>query len=170
MFDEIRWGLLQRVVQDLPPGPSVVCGVGEGGPLAYIALRRPEEANFGFCRFEEGLTEPGPYDDEHVRFGMCPSRPFSEILGWFSHNDIPAALIPGDVRKTFFVPEGCALALLDLNLYEPTLFCLKELDGKMAKGGVILVDDFYYPGVCKALQDSPFSFQQDSHMGVYRVV
>lgn len=169
MFEEHRWALLERVLGEIPSGPSVCCGVWNGGVLGYVASRRPNEANFGFCRFEEGCIEPRAEDGDHLRLGSCASQPFGEILGWFSQHDLPVALMPGDVLKTFFAPEGTALALLDLNLYEPTLHCLKMLQHKMARGGVILVDDYYYPGVCQALDESPFSFNQEAHMGVCRL-
>lgn len=45
---------------------------------------------------------------------------------------------------------------LDMDIYEPTIFALKFFDGRLVKGGVILLDDYGFetcPGIEKAVEE-----------------
>lgn len=71
-------------------------------------------------------------------------------------------LIAGDVLETVprFAAENPSLTLsllhLDLDLYEPTLCALQHLGPRVARGGIVLIDDIEsqeFPGAMRAVQE-----------------
>ena len=178
MFDVSRWDELDKALAVAPRvGHACVAGVGDGGLIGYIGICRPAMQVTGFCRFEDGCTLPGPYDDpSHLHEGSLASRPLTEIRGWLQgigvHN---CTLIRGNVLKTMrrfaihhdgLTHDGLtvALAVVDLNLYEPTRHALSILLPDLVPSGIVLVDDVAYPGGRTALDECGRSWEHCCHM------
>lgn len=190
-FNPERWAVLEKVCNEaLPEGCYMELGCQQCGTLAYVASRFPDRMCFGFDRFDEGMTKPGPKD-------MAVSASYHEGAGGSSYDAcvkyledvqrekgmLRIGLVKGDVATTFEKIEWLApvaLALVDLNLYEPTMIALHGCDWNkpekrfrglwhhLAPGGVILVDDLNFPGIEAALKESGIPWKQDGFLGVIR--
>jgi hypothetical protein len=73
------------------------------------------------------------------------------------------------IRKGYFpetaadLPDTFAFVNLDMDLYKPTLEALKVFWGKMARGGCVLLHDYYHPelpGIAKAVADYEMLIEQ----------
>ena len=65
------------------------------------------------------------------------------IKGWFS-----------ETLPKFHINEEIAILRLDADWYESTMQCLKFLYPKVAKGGLIILDDYYtWDGCSRAVHD-----------------
>lgn len=139
-------------------GCVVECGVWRGGMVAGIAdILGAEREYFLFDSFEglppakdrdgeaaiawqQNQQSPHYYDNcsadvEFAETAMARSRAchYRLIKGWFE-----------DTLSDFVPPQKIALLRLDGDWFESTLTCLTHLSKHMAKGGIIIVDDYYY--------------------------
>lgn len=156
MFEEHRWSVLKDVCDKVEkvPGDVIVCGVGEGGLVGWLADRFPDRNVWGYCRFDEGLEKPSSVDSDTLHEGTCAAR-YDMVRSRYSDHRIK--LVKGNVQDTFFTPHNTvALAILDLNLYEPTRHCLEVLLRILHRDGRILVDDWDWTGVNAAIVEVPF--------------
>ena len=203
-FNIERWDALQRACNDLPDGCIMEIGCQRCGNLAWLASQRfPDRICYGFDRFDAGMTALGPKD-------MTESQSYHEGAGGASYESCvqyvreaqqsfggtEPGLIKGDVKDTFKIAGDLApiaLAIVDLNLYEPTMVALLGVDwavkqnedylSKMdhsyrppfrgawhylAPGGVILVDDVGFPGIDAALAESGLKWTMDGYFAVIR--
>ncbi|NDC49217.1 MAG: class I SAM-dependent methyltransferase [Micrococcales bacterium] len=152
------------------PGVIVDCGVFQGGSTFTWAklceIFCPTDIRktvFAFDTFE-GFTSISPEDG--------PENPTQDVVpgGYFGGNSVEADLalaqdamnqdrhlrhknriefVKGDVSQTIpqFVADkgdGLRIALLnlDLDLYEPTRVALEHFVPRMARGGIIIVDEY----------------------------
>lgn len=157
MFEPQRWAVLEDAVRHITvPGDIVVIGVAQGGLVGWLAEKYPDRRVWGFCRFDSGLSQPSKADSPGLYEGACETRfeetaarltPFTNVV-----------LVPGDVRDTFHrdKPAVVAFAIVDLDLYEPTKHCLEVLQHTLAEGGHVLVDDWDWSGVTRAIDETPF--------------
>jgi hypothetical protein len=162
---------LYKKVQHLQ-GAIVECGVFKGISLLRFATMRKligSEINqplFGFDIFGE-FPETNFEADKELRTKFINSAGSTSIsqhelfaLLKKKNLDKNVSLIPGDICST--VPEftssnqGLKIILLniDVDIYEPAVVILQHLYPMVARGGVILLDDYNkFPGETKAVDD-----------------
>lgn len=139
-------------------GDVVECGVGQGSTLsmfAYFAgseLRQPKRIVWGFDSFE-GWPEPSVYDEsprnpkqgewrvseEQVRERLNDSKIGDE------YPNLEVRLIKGFFRDTlqqFPKERQISLLHIDADLYEGYRDALTNLFPAVAKGGIILFDEY----------------------------
>jgi O-methyltransferase len=158
------------VAADLAPknGCIVECGVWRGGMSAGLADTISGRTHFLFDSFE-GLppakadldgSDAIAYqrDKTHAAYhdncraersfaekamGMSAAKTFTLMQGWFN-----------ETLRNFAPPEPIAILRLDGDWYESTMECLNALYPHVAKGGVILIDDYYtWDGCARAIHD-----------------
>jgi len=149
-------------------GWVVECGVWRGGMSAGMAEILGTNRNYFLVDSFEGLpapkeldgqaavdwqkdvTSPGYHNNcsaeeafakEAMARASCTS--YHLIRGWFE-NTVP----------TLTFDEPIALLRLDGDWYESTMTCLTHLYDKVAKGGVIIIDDYFaWDGCSRAVHD-----------------
>ncbi|PIP87109.1 hypothetical protein COW81_02015 [Candidatus Campbellbacteria bacterium CG22_combo_CG10-13_8_21_14_all_36_13] len=156
-------------------GDVVECGVGQGKSLLSLAFLIKDEMSgrkiWGFDSFE-GFPEPSREDQSlrNVKKGDIYSNinssnivTFFEIAGMdrllVKHQ---VNLIKGFFKNTLTTYRGSQIALLhiDADLYDSYLDVLRELYPKVAKGGIIIFDEYIttadyskFPGASKAVDE-----------------
>jgi len=149
-------------------GCIVECGVWRGGMIAGLAdmlgsersyylldsfqgLPKAQEIDGESAReWQENVNSPNFYDnccapEEYARKAMSISkaRNYSLYPGWFE-----------DTLPNFKPDKEIALLRLDADWYESTTLCLNYLFNLVAKGGLIILDDYYdWDGCSKAVHD-----------------
>lgn len=149
-------------------GCVVECGVWRGGMSggmveilgtsrnyflvdSFEGLPAPKELDGqAAVDYQKNVTSPGYYNNctaeeafakEAMARASCTS--YHLIRGWFE-NTVPSL--------TF--GEPIALLRLDGDWYESTMTCLTHLYDKVAKGGVIIIDDYFaWDGCSRAVHD-----------------
>lgn len=186
-FNPSRWAVLEKACDaGLPVGCIMEIGCQRCGNLAWLSQRFPDRTHYGYDRFEEGMTAPGKKDMKEsasyhegamgVDYADCVQY-LADIAAKYKCG--PTGLIKGDIKDTFKAVGDLApiaLAIVDLNLYEPTMIALLGVDRivfngvwhHMSPGGVILVDDLGFPGVDAALADAKLPWKKDGFFGVIR--
>jgi Macrocin-O-methyltransferase (TylF) len=163
------------------PGAIVELGVLCGASLMTWArlcqLFCPRDFRrtvFGFDTFsgfpalsaEDGVPDAaadkraGGYDGSHGHAGL---RRALAALEAERVSEVPRVrLVAGDVRQTVprFAAENPSLTLsllhLDLDLFEPTLCALEHLYPRVARGGIVLIDEIdshEFPGAMRAVEE-----------------
>lgn len=167
------------------PGDFVECGIAMGSGIACMKRAVPHKKVWGYDSFQ-GIQLAGPNDssqpgkilithDVHAENLLVSSGvtvhsrdQVNQILFEdlkFKEEDF--VLVEGWVQETLpkIKPKKIALLRLDMDLYDPTLFALKELYPRLSKGGVLLVDDYYScDGVAKACREY---FRLDIYSNVF---
>lgn len=149
-------------------GCVVECGVWRGGMSAGMTEVLGAERNYYLFDSFEGLPEAKALDgDEAIKWQQNKDAPhyydncraeieFAEramslsatknyklVKGWFSET-LPQAEFD----------EPIAILRLDGDWYDSTMDCMENLYPKVADGGLILLDDYYYwEGFSKAIHD-----------------
>lgn len=144
------------------------CGVWKGGMIAAVAEFLGNDRNYFLFDSFEGLPEAkeidgsaavawqadkeSPYYFDNCRadatfaeraMQMSGARSYRVIKGWFS------ASLPN-----FRFDEAIAILRLDSDWYASTMDCLDNLYGKVSKGGLIIIDDYYaWDGCSRAVHD-----------------
>lgn len=143
------------------------CGVFKGGSAAMLAdvLRaRPRPLRL-FDTFR-GFSGVSRMDREEVKEGrMWYSDEAVQDVTAFVNADF-ASIHPGPIPSGFAGLEGARIAFanLDVDLYKPTRDALAFILPRMAKGGIVVVDDYNdpdWPGVTSAINElgiGAFSF------------
>jgi len=154
------------------PGAFVECGVWRGGSMMAAAhvLCELGDTNRELVLFDtfEGMPDPTSRD---VTFAGRPAAG-SMTRGWCaSHEEEVAAnlvstgyprgrlrFVKGKVEETLpaAAPEQIALLRLDTDWYESTLHELRHLYPRLARGGVLIIDDYGHWQGAKAAVDSFF--------------
>jgi O-methyltransferase len=150
------------------PGAIVECGVWRGGMIAAISEILGNERNCYLFDSFEGLPEAKEIDGEAARKWQ------SDKVGAMYHNNCKAEdfyaqeamnlagcknyqLVKGWFSETlpkFNPDQPIAILRLDADWYESTIQCLDFLYPKVAKGGIIILDDYYtWDGCSRALHD-----------------
>lgn len=156
------------------PGGVAECGCARGLSflqLAYLQhARQPSWRGEAFMIFDsfEGLSEPGALDHdftgmaqdeaERVR-GMTHAGKFA-----FSYEDVSRRIWPefpavrlykGWIPERFgeVASESFRFVHVDVDLYEPTLACFEFFYPRLASGGIIVTDDYNWPGGRRAVDE-----------------
>lgn len=150
--------LLSLIKNNFNFGNSIEIGSGNGETSVYI--RNILDNNFTHYIFDsfEGLSEPSAEDASHpaVHYGnlACSLEKINNVM---NENCVNKNIIycKGWVNDTIpqNLPDNICFVHLDLDLFEPTYHCLKNIIPKMQNNGIIIVDDYDDPvwiGVKKA--------------------
>jgi len=143
-------------------GDIVECGVWKGGSMAAAAMTLAELGDT--CRdlwlFDtfEGMSEPTAEDTDysgapgsevlkHDPWCKCADAPIEQVQKVLYETGYPKdrmRFIKGRVEETLplSAPEAISLLRLDTDWYESTIHELKHLFPRLAKGGVIIIDDY----------------------------
>lgn len=158
------------------PGAFVECGVWRGGSMMAVALTllRLGEATRDLYLFDtfEGMTEPGEEDvkqgGEHASDVLRRSSRDSSVWGVASLEEVREAVlsvgypgerihfVKGSVEETLpdQAPAEIALLRLDTDWYSSTKHELVHLYPRLARGGVLIIDDYaYWRGARRAVDE-----------------
>lgn len=161
----VVWRELEKVLDARVPGDIVEFGCYIGTTSLFIRRLLDEQGQSGERAFHAydsfaGLPEKGREDSSPAGLDfkageLAVSK--KELLREFK----AAHLHPPIVHKGWFsqlsekdVPEQIAFALLDGDFYDSILSSLKLVWPRLAKGGVVLIDDYgreALPGVKRAV-------------------
>lgn len=153
-------------------GAIVECGVFKGVSLLRFATFRKLIGNaktqpiYGFDIFgefpETGFTEDKEMRDRFISVAGSSSVSEEELRNILQRKGLNEnlTLIAGDICRTIpaFIEENKALKIsllnIDVDIYEPAVVILQYMYPRVAKGGVILLDDYNkFPGETKAVND-----------------
>jgi len=149
-------------------GCVIECGVWRGGMIAGIADVLGKDRNYYLFDSFEGLppakeidgqsaiewqkdvNSPGYHDNCKAEMDWAEramkksgATKYNLVKGWFDET------IP-----TYQLKEPIAILRLDGDWYDSTMTCLEGLFDKVAKGGLIILDDYYvWDGCSKALHE-----------------
>ena len=167
---------VEYIVSRPVKGALVECGVWRGGSMMAIALTllRLGETDRDLYLFDtfEGMTEPGKED---VKQGGVPASellqresrdssiwavaPIDEvreaILG-VGYSEERIHFVQGPVEETLpeHAPEEVAILRLDTDWYSSTKHELVHLYPRLARGGVLIIDDYaYWRGARQAVDE-----------------
>jgi len=150
------------------PGDIVECGTWKGGMIAGIAKLLGKNRNYFLFDSFEGLPAAKEIDgasaiewqqnknskyyynnctaseqDAQNAMGIAGIKNPSIVKGWFN-DSLPKASLN----------KGIAILRMDADWYDSTLDILKNMFGRVNKGGVIIIDDYYvWDGCSKAVHD-----------------
>ena len=197
----VYWQNFLEMVKEVP-GDIVECGIGRGRSLLIIAAlnRLLDRENggqrqiYGYDSFQ-GFPEPSaedasPRNPQKGEWSASPSGRYQYSADFtrlvIGSADIPASDRDLTLTKGFFsesLPQHpdrpIALLHVDGDLYQSYLSVLEQLFPKVAKGGVIVFDDFRcdddqaseaFPGARQAVKDylqKSYDLVQVSLLGTY---
>lgn len=161
-------------------GDFVECGVWRGGASILATKIFEKHKDFRqvwlFDTFA-GMTEPSAKDNKHGSTFDKTLEKYSqldrgntnewclaslaEVKNNFSKSLVPLSrvrFVKGDVRETLLnqssLPEQISVLRLDTDFYDSTLIELEVLYPRLAKGGILLIDDYgTWEGCAKAVED-----------------
>lgn len=157
------------------PGVIVEAGVALGGSAAVLAASCPDREFHGYDVFGM-IPPPGEHDGDavHRRYATIAAGESRGIRGdaYYGYRDdllgdVLRALrslgldVGGRVRmhqglleQTLHPPEPVALAHIDTDWYEPVRLALERVYPRLAPGGYIVCDDyFFYDGARRAADE-----------------
>jgi predicted O-methyltransferase YrrM len=173
------WSAVNLVVDSNIIGSFVECGVWRGGSSMLIALTllARQAGHYEIFMFDtfEGMSEPGPYDkDLHgshataLMEGEKGSEIAELVKAAASYDDVRKSMestgydmrlvrmIKGDVKQTLPQTQTLRIALLrlDTDFYDSTLSELQNLYPRLAKGGILIIDDYgHWQGAKRAVDE-----------------
>lgn len=173
------------------PGAIVECGVGKGRSLAILAFlaetEKKDRVVWGFDSFE-GFPEVSTHDASvrNPKQGDWAGTSVQDmtiildtagLAGYRAKGNI--SLVKGFFEDTVPHYDGGPIALLhvDCDLYDSYMVVLKQLFPFVAKGGVVLFDEYgsdKWPGATKAVDEffstTRYTLQQEPVSGKYFVI
>ncbi|OHA85679.1 MAG: hypothetical protein A2591_02495 [Candidatus Yonathbacteria bacterium RIFOXYD1_FULL_52_36] len=173
------------------PGDIVECGVGKGRSFLMLAFLTQREgkprAVWGFDSFE-GFPEPSKHDASarNPKKGEWSGTRPEDITAILRNAGMVESfikekvkLVPGFFENTVHTYDGPGIALLhiDADLYDSYVVVLEKLFPLVAKGGVVLFDEYNqkrWPGAKKAvdefLQGTPYKLEKVPFAEKYFIV
>lgn len=143
------------------------CGMSSHLMLDRMKTADPDFKGLGYFIFDsfEGLSAPGAKDEiaaDHPKSArlreMCRAGAFAASLETVQRGlaAFPAVEFhPGWIPQSFAgLPEQkYRFVHLDLDLYDPTLAALEYFFPRMVSGGIVVCDDYSWPGARKAIEE-----------------
>jgi O-methyltransferase len=155
----LLWQLATQCARVLP-GDAAECGVYRGGS-AYVLARALREAGTGkklrlFDSFA-GMPETSASHDVHQE-GDFDDAPLDQVRKYLADYELELIFHPGFVPATFAGLEETTycFAHVDLDLHDAIRDATAFLYPRMARGAVIVYDDYGFPtcpGARKAVDD-----------------
>lgn len=145
---ERQFNVYQHAREALKREGSVVeCGVYRGGTallLAELCGGGAAAARLHLFDTFEGMPVSDPrYDAYEV--GSFRDTSLEAVRGLLVGHD--ACFHPGRIPETFVdLPEEIAFAHVDVDQYESVAACIEAIHPRLVRGGVILFDDYGFPG------------------------
>jgi O-methyltransferase len=149
---------VRYIIHNNIPGDIVECGVWKGGSMMAAAmtllqLNSTERCLYLFDTFE-GMTPPGEKDVNYQ--GIPASEILAQVQCYAPQDEVEIAVrrVGYDTAKIRFVkgrvedtipdqaPAVISLLRLDTDWYESTRHELIHLFPRLAKGGVLIIDDY----------------------------
>ncbi len=183
------YGAIGYILDRNIPGALAECGVWQGGSCMIMALTLLEHGgpfrDIWMYDTYEGMTPPGN-EDKIEATGEAVSRRWKE--GWWAagtelvRKNLESCgypmehikMIKGDVCRTLDEehPDSLALLRLDTDWYASTKKELEVLYPSLAKGGILIIDDYgHFSGARQAVDEyfqdpssRPF-FQRSDYTG-----
>lgn len=172
------WSSINSITDNEIPGSIVECGVWRGGSAMLVALTLLQRgaANRDIILFDTfaGMTEPGPDDidgygrpahslmdgghgDELAELGQAavPREDVHTAIASTGYDMRLVRFVAGDVRETLKRTQTLRIALLrlDTEFYDSTMAELVHLYPRLARGGILIVDDYgHWSGARKAFE------------------
>ena len=151
------------------PGSIVECGVFKGTSLIRLLtyrdlLQQKSKKIYGFDPFgkfpKQLIQDDNKFALKHDKVSGLGLKLKKLKKFLFNKKFKNFELIKGDVIKTLpnFLKKNTKLKIsflhLDMDVYEPTKFALEKLFKKVAKNGIVLIDDYgYVRGATKATNE-----------------
>ena len=159
--------LMQRALDDDIPGDIMECGVWRGGASifmrALLAARQVSDRNVWVVDSFAGLPEV-PADGHPL-----DQKEWSRVAGFFSVSetqvranfdlfdllDDQVRILPGWFEDSLPTADVQQLAVLrlDADLYSSTMTALTHLYPKVAPGGFVIIDDYFFESCRQAVHD-----------------
>ena len=136
---EINVAFFNAVAKDAIQGLVLEFGVARGETLRYIADAFPNQTVYGFDWFQ-GLPEDW-------RPGLPKGTFACGIPEVRDNNELVVGLFE-DVLPKFMAEhagETASFVHLDADLYSSTVTILNNIESRLAKGTILLFDEFVYP-------------------------
>lgn len=183
-----------RMIKDIP-GVIIELGTWWGQNLVLFenlrAIYEPFNQSrrvIGFDTFEgyQGISQRDAESETIKQGGYSVSEGYqpylNALIDFHEKENVLAAVkkhqtIAGDATKTLpkYLEENpetiVALAYLDMALYEPTVACLRALEGHLIPGSVLMLDEFNapdYPGETVAFKEvfglEGFTFKRSAYI------
>jgi len=169
---------VQHIETNHIEGDIVECGVWRGGSSMAIAetlvTRGSSQRHLWLYDTFEGMSAPTEEDTSHDgesaaeqlarteknedRTVWCVS-PLEDVRNNMATTAYPAdkiTLVKGKVEDTIpqTIPDSIALLRLDTDWYESTKHELEQLYPRLAKGGILIIDDYgFWQGARKAVDE-----------------
>lgn len=167
------------VIDNRVPGDFVECGVWRGGSVMMIALALlrlgcSDRMLWLYDTFD-GMPQPSEEDIQEMSgrpaceilaerektfddpfWGLAPRSKIEENLGRTGYPMERVRVIEGNVLATIpsKVPHQIALLRLDTDWYDSTRHEIEHLYPRVARGGVLIIDDYgYWRGARKATDE-----------------
>lgn len=177
-------GAVRYVVAQKIEGDIVECGVWRGGSMAAVArtlvsLESFERHLYLFDTFE-GMTRPGARDvnftgeraeelyrkrngrGEGSDWCRADEDTVARVLAACGYDESKIHLVKGRVEETIpsEAPERIAILRLDTDWYESTLHELEHLFPRLARGGILIIDDYGHWRGAREAADEFFARQK----------
>jgi predicted O-methyltransferase YrrM len=161
---------IRYVTQNSIPGAIVECGVWRGGSTmaAALALRAAGDTSRELFLFDtfEGMSAPegadvdirGTHADRSAPERSCAAS-LEDVKQNLASTGYPAErvrYVKGKVEDTIpaGAPQAIALLRLDTDWYASTLHELRHLYPRLARGGVLIIDDYgHWQGARQAVDE-----------------
>ena len=173
---------VRYVVNESIPGAVVECGVWRGGSMmaAALTLLEFQDTSRDLYLYDtyQGMTAPQDLDrdfkgalaKDHILNAQTRQGEYSsDVTAYASLPDVKSGMqstnypiekikyVVGDVTQTLNgdqIPKEIALLRLDTDWYESTKIELEILWSRVARGGVVILDDYdHWKGAKKAVDD-----------------
>jgi len=161
---------VRHIVRNRIAGDMVECGVWKGGSvmamaLALLHLGEDDRSLYLFDTFS-GMTAPSDVDVDYQ--GQQAHAILDAVRCEASQQEVEKAVlstgydrekihfVPGRVEETIpdHAPASIALLRLDTDWYESTQHELRHLFPRLARGGVIIIDDYgHWRGARQAVDE-----------------
>jgi len=170
------------IIKNKIDGSFVECGVWRGGSMmaSMLMLKKLNVKNIKFYLFDtyDGMSEPSIFDTDYLKntgrnlLKLNIKDKNNKIWCYSPLDDVKKNIfkikypinnihfIKGKVEETlpFYAPKKIALLRLDTDWYKSTKHELECLFPRLAKGGVLIVDDYgYWKGSKKAVDEYFFN-------------
>lgn len=146
-----RYQHLENRVCEALKGPIAEIGVAAGGVIERLAIRFSDRQIYAYDTFT-GIPKEKWQEGEFVKPGDFSSPGTEILLLRFPNVVVKKGIFP----DTLGDENGFVVVHLDCDLYRSTLESLIALGPRMAKDGVIILDDWewkFCPGVKRAVDE-----------------
>jgi O-methyltransferase len=177
-------GAVRHIVRNRIPGAMVECGVWKGGSvmamaLALLQLGERDRSLYLFDTFS-GMTPPSAGDVDYQ--GQQAVTILDDVRCEASQQEVENVVfstgydrarihfVKGTVEETIpaHAPELISLLRLDTDWYESTQHELSHLFPRLARGGVIIIDDYgHWRGARQAVDE--YLAQQQIPLLLHRI-